>query len=243
MPPRRRALNTPQTPSPATVAPPINTPQTLSPVAAAPPTAPTLPAAPPAAPTHPAAPPTASTPTAAPHVAVTATLQNPRRNRRPATRLQGSTAHRAGPSRAVDDGEFIDLDVVDDVNEEEDGNLLTPVEAVRTVPSPLQTQAGTDSTRSNPLATGRRTKQVASEVHHFFTKDTTSGQRIWPIASNLALNWIQAAAAATSTRPGSLATAKPSNKPEPWQHYIYITPHKPRCILNVHNSMIRTFEL
>ncbi|KAG2059976.1 hypothetical protein BDR06DRAFT_1003029 [Suillus hirtellus] len=69
MPPRQCALNTPQTSSPATVAPPINTPQTLSPVAAAPPAAPTLPAAPPAAPTHPAAPPTASTLTAAPRVA------------------------------------------------------------------------------------------------------------------------------------------------------------------------------
>ncbi|KAG1864070.1 hypothetical protein C8R48DRAFT_672786 [Suillus tomentosus] len=73
------------------------------------------------------------------------------------------SACRAGPSRTADDGEFIDLDVVDDVNEEEDGNLLTPVEAVRTVPSPLQTQAGillsselmaTGKSRPTPLGTG-----------------------------------------------------------------------------------------
>ncbi|KAG1820909.1 uncharacterized protein BJ212DRAFT_1478003 [Suillus subaureus] len=90
---------------------PVNTPQTLSSAAEAPPTAPTL--------------------TAAPCVAVTATLQNPHRNQWPATRLQGSTAHRAGPSHAADNGKLIDVDVIDDVNEEEDGDLLTPVEVLR----------------------------------------------------------------------------------------------------------------
>lgn len=50
------------------------------------------------------------------------------------------------------DGEFINLDIVDDVDEEEDGGLLTPVEAACTGPSPLQTHTGADTIQYNPLA-------------------------------------------------------------------------------------------
>ncbi|KAG1810752.1 hypothetical protein EV424DRAFT_1349841 [Suillus variegatus] len=182
MPPRRRALNIPQTSSPATVAPSANTPQTLSPATVAPVNTPqilspataapvntpqTLPSdaaapvntpqtLPPAA----AIPPVAASLTAAPRIA------------------RGGAAPRAGPSRAADDGEFINLDVINDVNEEDNDHLLTPVEVACTGPSPLQTLTGSDTTRSNPLAMGRRTKQSGSEVHHCFTKDATSGQRV-----------------------------------------------------------------
>ncbi|KAG1879433.1 hypothetical protein C8R48DRAFT_668275 [Suillus tomentosus] len=198
--PRQRALNIPQTSSPATVAPPANTPQTLSPATVAPVNTPQIlpPAAaapvntpqtlpsdaaapvntpqtlPPAA----AIPPVAASLTAAPRIAVTEALRNPRKTRRPTKKQRGGAAPRAGPSRAADDGKFINLDIIDNVNEEDDDHLLTPVEVACTGPSPLQTFTGSDTTRSNPLATRRQTKQSGSEVHHFFTKDATSGQRV-----------------------------------------------------------------
>ncbi|KAG1880673.1 hypothetical protein C8R48DRAFT_668087 [Suillus tomentosus] len=192
MPPHRRALNIPQTSSPATVAPPANTPRTLSPTTVAPVNTPQI--LPPAAatpvntpqtlpsdaaapvntpqtlPPATAIPPVAASLTAAPQIAVTEALWNPRKTRQPTKKQRGGAAPRAGPSCAADDGEFINLDVINNVNEEDDDHLLTPVEVACTGPSPLQMFTGSNTTRSNPLAMGCRTKQSGLEVHLFLQK-------------------------------------------------------------------------
>ena len=73
---------------------------------------------------------------------------------------------RIGPSRTTDEGEYFNLDVSGE--EDEDG----------AAPSPLQTTTGTAQT--DPYATGGRVKRpkAAQDSLHFFRDDTTNKCRV-----------------------------------------------------------------
>jgi hypothetical protein len=86
--------------------------------------------------------------------------------RRPPAGSQDNIPTHAGPSRTADQGEYFDLNVSGDEDEDE------------AAPSPLQTT--TDTTQTDPYATGgrRNRSKAAQDSLHFFRDDKVNNCRV-----------------------------------------------------------------
>jgi hypothetical protein len=122
----------------------------------------------PVLPVPPAATPALNAPAAATRYGDAASrLNHPLRQHRLPARFRQDDGH---TELALGDSEYIDINNVADYDSEEDDPAPTRVAGARVHPTPLQT--ATDTTRSDPLATGGRAtrSKSAADVHNFFDK-------------------------------------------------------------------------